>query len=277
MRPAVGVAPSADAVAEIEQFLLAAIEEVVPPEPDRTPWDRGRRRTLHELHLWLAILLSVVRGEVSQSAVWRLLFTTSLGHYTPIVISDEAVFRRLGTAGTTVLERLFTSVLVLLTERLAPLLAQAGPVLAPFAADVVAFDETTLDRVARKLPILRDVPKTDHQLLPGKLAGVFDVRRQLWRKVIRIEHPDQNEKVAARSLLGGLVRGTLILADLGYFAFRWFDELTAAGFFWVSRLREKASYTVVHQFYVQGETRDELVWVGAYRADQARFQARLVQ
>lgn len=277
MSPVADHASSSELITDIEQFLIRALEECVPPEPLRTPWVLGRRRTLHELHLWLAVLLTVVRGSVSQTAVWRFLFTASVSRYTPIVISDEAVFRRLGTAGTAVLERLFATVLAILTDRLAPLIAQQGPPLAPFAADVVGLDETTFDKVARKIPTLRGVPKKDHRLLPGKLAGVFDVRRQLWRRVLRIEHATQNEKVAARSLLDGLARGTLILADLGYFAFRWFDELTAAGFFWVSRVRAKASFVPIHTFFAQGETRDELVWVGAYRADQARFQARLVQ
>jgi hypothetical protein len=149
--------------------------------------------------------------------------------------------------------------------------------LAPFASDVVVLDETTLDPVARSLPLLRDVPAGDDRLLPGKLAGVFDVRRQLWRTVEYLPDPRQNEKVAARDLAATLAPGALVLADLGYFGFAWFDDLTDAGQFWLSRLRAKTSFAVVHVHYQDADTLDALVWLGAYRADRAKHLVRLVR
>src|SRR6185312_13836688 len=129
-------------------------------------------------------------------------------------VSDQAVYRRLATAGTAPLEQLFAVTSTVLQERLAPYV-DTEP--APFASDVVVLDETTLDVVARTLPVLRDVPVGDRQLLPGKLAGVFDVRRQLWRSIVHLPDPVQNERVAARDLVATLAPHSLILADLGYF------------------------------------------------------------
>jgi len=74
-----------------------------------------------------------------------------------------------------------------------------------------------------------------------------------------------------------LAAGSLILADLGYFGFAWFDWLTEQGFWWVSRLRAKTSYTVAHVIYHHGETLDALVWLGAYRADRTKHPVRLVR
>jgi putative transposase len=148
--------------------------------------------------------------------------------------------------------------------------------LAPFAPEIVALAETTLDPVARRLGTA-DGTAPPARRLPGKLAGVFDVRRQLWRTVQVITDVHQNEKVAARGLLTDLPRGTLILADLGYFGFRWFDDLTDAGYFWISRLRAKTSYRVEHVFYQCGDTFDGLVWLGGYRADRTKHLVRLVQ
>lgn len=74
-----------------------------------------------------------------------------------------------------------------------------------------------------------------------------------------------------------LPAGTLILADLGYFGFAWFDWLTEHGYWWVSRLRAKTSYRVEHVLYQHGEVLDALVWLGAYRADRAKAMVRLVQ
>jgi hypothetical protein len=94
--------------------------------------------------------------------------------------------------------------------------------------------------------------------------------------VEHIENPSQNEKVVARSLLEHIQREALILADLGYFSFAWFDQLTDNGYYWLLRLRKKTSYEILHTFYQQGETFDGLIWLGAYRADKTRHAVRLV-
>jgi Transposase DDE domain len=67
-----------------------------------------------------------------------------------------------------------------------------------------------------------------------------------------------------------------VLADLGYFGFRWFDELTEHGYHWVSRIREKTSLIPVHTLYQDDAVTDELVWLGKYRAVRARHLVRLV-
>jgi hypothetical protein len=135
----------------------------------------------------------------------------------------------------------------------------------------------TLDQVARLLPALRDVPAGAAALLPGALAGLFDLRRQQWARVQYLADPQQNEKVAARGMVADLPPGSLLLADLGYFGFAWFDALTDAAQWWVSRLRAKTSYTVLHTHYHRGDTLDALVWLGAHRADRAKHAVRLVQ
>ena len=109
------------------------------------------------------------------------------------------------------------------------------------------------------------------------MAGLFDLRRQQWRTLLSISHVHQNEKVAAPDIIADLPTGSLILADLGYFSFPWFDHLTDAGHFWLSRLRNKTSSTLVHTFYHRGDTVDAIVWLGAHRADRAKHAVRLVQ
>ena len=148
--------------------------------------------------------------------------------------------------------------------------------LAPFAAGGVCLDESTLDVVARRLPALRDVPDGDARLLPGKLAGVFDVRRQQWRHLRFQPDPHQNEKVLAPELVADLPSGTLVVADLGYFGFAWFDRLPDGGYHWLSRLRAKTSYEVIHTFYQRGDLFDGIVWLGGHRADRAKHAVRLV-
>jgi hypothetical protein len=219
-------------------------------------------------------MICVLRGWSSQTALWRLLSGTGLWHFTPFPLSDEAVYQRLATTGPSPVAQVFAEVTTVLIHRLDAL---ADRTLAPFAPEVFALDQTTLDPVARTLPILRDLPPGDAALLPGKLAGVFDVRRQLWRRIDYLPDAHQNEKLACRELVTGLPQHSLLLFDLGYFAFEWFDDLTTQGFVWISRWREKTSFELIHTFYQDGETRDALIWLGKHRADRAKYAVRLVE
>ncbi len=236
----------------------------------------GRPPVVPALCVWGGLLVCVLNGFSSQLELWRLLSQTGLWEYERYDVSDQAIYYRLGRDGTTALLGLFHDVNQLLGTRLDPYLPQLVADLAPFATDIVAIDETTLDPVARRLPG-RDGDPPAQRRLPGKLAGVFDLRRQQWRRFELIAESTQNEKVAARGLLDGLARGTLVVADLGYFGFAWFDTLSNRGLWYVSKLRQRTSYRVVQTFSQHGDTFDGLVWLGAYRSDQAEHLVRLVQ
>lgn len=257
-------------IGEIETFLRGVVEGLEPPESGyRGP---GRPAVLPSLCLWAGLLVCVLRGFSRQAQLWRLLAVKGLWEYPRFRVSDQAVYHRLARSGTSSMEHLFALVSQVLRDRLLP---YAERDLASFAPAVYAMDQTTLDKVGRTLPALRDAAPKD--LLPGKLAAVFDVRLRQWRRVMYIEDADQNEKVSARSLLGGVEEGALILADLGYFGFAWFDDLTDSGYRYVSRLRDKTSYSVIHTYYESGDTLDCVVWLGKYRADRARHAVRLVR
>lgn len=256
----------------VEAFLqdtLATMER----EFDQPP-GRGRPRILPGLCLWAGLLVCVLRGNTSQLALWRRITELGLWDYPRFAISDEAVYKRLATGGTSALERIFGMVSNILADRLAPWLEQTSPPLAPFATMVVALDETTLDPVARRM---LDDDGADHARLPGKLAGLFDIRRQQWLSIHLRSEINQNEKVLARAVVADLPAGSLLLADLGYFAFAWFDDLTDAGHYWVSRFRKQTSYEVITTYLDDGGYFDGVIWLGRRRADRAKHAVRLIR
>ena len=261
-------------VGEIEQFLQDTIAQLTPDLEDDRQDVRGRPRILPSMCLWAGLLVCVLRGFHSQLALWRLISKRQLWFYPRFPVSDQAVYKRLQAEGTATMERLFEHISMVLRQRLVPF---ADIDLAPFAKEVVALDQSHLDKVARTLPALRGVPPGDDRLLPGVLGCLFDLRLQQWRRVAYHSEPRQNEKLAARELVEGLPPGSLVLADLGYFGFAWFDALTDQGYFWVSRVRAKTSYKIIQVFYQQGQVFDGLVFLGAYRADRAAHAVRLVQ
>jgi hypothetical protein len=255
---------------QIETFLKEMIGNLQPIHTD--PKGRGRPRILPAMCLWAGVVVCILRGWNSQLAIWRLLSEKRLWDYPRFPISDQAVYKRLEQGGSGPLRELFCLVSHSLAKRLEPFAQR----LASFASEVVAIDQTTLDMILRHLPSLRGVEKGDYRLLAGKLAGVFDLGTQQWRYVEHIPDPLQNEKVVVSSLLAHIQQRALILMDLGFFSFAWFDRLTDGGYYWISRLRQKTSYEIIHTFYREGSTFDGLIWLGAYRADRARHAARLV-
>jgi hypothetical protein len=262
---------------QIETCLRRCFEQVLAqtmPEPSG-----GRPPEVGELSLWMAVIVVLLRRLRSQRAIWRLLAGGGLWHEPCYEVTDQAIYNRLDRQGSGPLPAFFARLTELLLIWLQPALqAHACQVekLAPFATEVVALDESTLDAVSRRLPMLRKVPAGDERLLPGKLVAVFDVRRQLWRAISYVEQVQENEKRHARSMLAFIATGALILMDLGYFSFEWFDELSRQGYSWISRLREQTTYVVMHTYFDDGQTWDKLVWMGIWNT-QAAYMVRMVQ
>lgn len=235
---------------------------------------RGRPVALTQPHLALGLLLCLLPGWESPLDLWRRLRFEGVGAWPRLDMCDQTVSTRLGQHGMAALQACFPQVSLWVAHLASPVLPCS---LAPFARDVLALDESTLDRVKRWFPPLRGLPTGSHDLLPGRLAGLFDVRTQLWRRVDVLPEAQAHCKLHARAMLEGLLPATLLLFDRGDFAFEWFDELTTAGFFWMSRQIASPSFPVPHILLSQDGLFDAIVWMGASRDNQARYAVRLIR
>ncbi len=262
---------------EVEHVLRRCCEQVLA-ETLAEPTG-GRPAELPDLSLWMAVIVVVLRGLCSQRAIWRLLVGGGLWAEPCYEICDQTVYSRLSRHGSGPLPALFVRLTQILLQWQAPVLEsyeQQSRALAPFAREVVAIDESTLDAVCRRVRPLREVPDGDERLLPGKLVGAFDVRRQLWRAMHYVAQVTENEKDHAMDMLACLAPGTLLLFDLGYFSFAWFDALTKGNYPWVTRLREQTTMIVMHTYYDDGGNWDKLVWLGIWDT-QSAYLVRVVQ
>jgi hypothetical protein len=266
---------SAGFVQHVETYVQRCLQGIEAQEERRgagsAPKGPGRPMELPKVVLWSSLLLCVLQGARGVRQVWRCVVLQGYD------ICDQTLYDRVEQEGTAWLEQCFAQITAMLAAWLGPLLAQQPwyPV-ASFASDVLALDETTLDPVARKLPILRYLKKGAVELLPGKLAGLSDVRLQLWRRMDYLPETLQNCKVHAMAMLEGVAQGSLLLFDLGDFSVEWLDHLSEHQYWFVCRLREKTSYTVLHTFYTCEEVFDGLVCLGNYHA-QPGHAVRLVR
>jgi Transposase DDE domain len=248
---------------------LAEKTEVLVPAVRR----RGKPARLSALHLCLGIVLSGLQGFGSQLQLWRRLCLEPIGPFASVLVVDQAIYNRLARAAG-VMRAFFEQVSGLMAEQLVGLEERS---LAPWASQVLALDESTLDAVGRWLPALRALLPGDPRLLAGRISALFDVRRQQWVRVEVWQEAVANCKLQARLLLEGLQAGTLLLFDRGYLSFPWFDELSERGLWWISRYANQASLEVRHILYQGDGVVDAIVWLGRYRADRAKYPVRLVQ
>jgi len=266
---------------QLEGLLRSSVAELEEEEASGAR-GVGRPRELSAHCLWVALLVCILRGLHSQKAVWRLLSLGPLWSFAHSGLTASAIYKRLDQAGSAPLEKLFAQIsqrLLIVVRAVLEQGEQEGTLkrLAPFAADILVLDETILDQVARRLPILRGVAKGATVLIPGKLVSLFSIRTQQWRRIHFEADSLQNEKVSARLMLTDLARGTLVLFDLGYYCFKWFDDLTALGFWYVSRIRHNSAMRVLHCFYEQGETFDGIVFLGTKKGPRPKHAVRLVR
>src|SRR5690348_10956069 len=249
--------------------LLASLPESLGEE--RPKKKSGRPQQVSWIQIVAGMLVSVVFGMKNYQQLWRRLRRGGLVGFGPISVQDDAIIKRLKQAGTKPFERLLQQ------AAQQPVVEGTALELATFAPKIVAIDEMTGEQMQRRLQAQRRLKKGASQLLPGKLAGRYNIRTQQWEVVQWREQVQANCKVEVMSLLVGLEVGSLLLFDLGYFAFWWFDELSQQGYHWVSRLREKTSYELVHVFWRFEGHLDALIWLGAHRADRAGKLVRLVR
>jgi len=253
--------------------LLPVTTEQTPELLPKPRPGRGRPLHLQPGHLWLGLLWAVLEGLGGYRALTRYLATHALGHFAPVSLTDSALLQRLQQAGSAPLQDLFAT----LGSWVQTVLSPPACTLAPFASHIIALDETKLDALIRRLPWQRQHQVGDPALLAGKLAALFDIRQQRWLRLHYVPDALRNCKLEVLTLLEDLPWHSLLLFDLGYFSFPFFDYLTERGYYWISRYREKTRYQLLHVYYQQGVLLDALVWLGSAHGPHAARAVRLVR
>lgn len=234
---------------------------------------RGRPQQVGWIHLWSSLLLCALQGMHSFADWRRLVGLQQIGPFAPVWLTRNGLVKRLLQAGLDPLQDVWEVV----NLRLAHIGSWAVSAdVAAFASGIFALDETRLDIIGRYLKPLRGLSTQDPACFAGKLVGLFDLRHQRWSRLEWRKDVHENCRVDMLDFLQGLSIGSLLLFDLGYFSFPFFDTLTQRKMWWVSRYRENTSYSIAHVFYRHHEQLDALIWLGTGKK-QARHLIRLVR
>lgn len=239
------------------------------------PPKRLRERLL-TLPLMAVLMVTLVWRQLpSLSEALRVLALEGLWEGAPVEATRQALSKRLSALPAELFAQLYEEALTRLRA------TQSTPPAAPDSLQASlqgrftalwAADGSTLEGLRRKLKELREAATP----LGGKMLAVVDLFTRRPQQTWYTEDAKANDKSFCRQLLEALPVGGLVVFDLGWFGFPFFDQLTAAGKFFVTRLREKTAYKVVEVLGAGACWRDEIIELGQYRSNPCQQRVRLV-
>jgi len=264
--------------AEIERRLNDLVKPAVYAEIDYYH-SLGHRNRLLGLPVMVALVLALIWRRVpGVCTLQRMLARERILWTEPTTVSQRALSERFLTFPAVLFERVLYRVLARLPDRVAararPLPSSLAALHARFPA-CYAVDGTTLEALFRKLQTLREQPDPP---LAGHLGVAVDLFTQLPAKLWWADNPATNDKALAPAMLDWLARDSLVVFDLGYFAFWLFDALSTASVWFVTRMREKTSYRVQRTLVNRPHVRDQIIELGLYKGNgPCQQRMRLVE
>jgi len=238
----------------------------------------GLRERILTLPVMVAMVLTMIWRQVPAVAeLVRMVTRDSLLWTPPIRVSQKAFSLRLGSLP----EQLFRSVLLELLPKLlerskarsrpqSPIVARA---LRHFER-VLIIDASTLEELFRKVGPLREESKP---ILGGKMFGLLDLPSKLPIQLWHDPNPDTSDRSFLVRVQQFLAPGTLLLFDLGFYGFEWFDWLTDHSVWFVSRAKQDGVYDITRRLVDTERVHDYLVQFGKHRSSPCKHPLRLVE
>jgi hypothetical protein len=261
----------------IEQRLFALVQPAVFAELAHYR-SLGMRNRLLTLPVMVALVLVLIWRRVGGvCTLTRMLAHERLLWVQPTRVSQPARSDRFLEFPAQLFEGVLYRVLDDLPARAA---ARTRPLPAPLTSLVkhfptcYALDGTTLEALFRKLHSLQEAPDAP---LGGHVLAAVDLVTHLPVKLVFAEDSQTNDKALLPDFLAWLPKGSLTVFDLGFFSFPCFDALAKGERFFVSRLREKTSYTVRQTLVNRPLVRDQIVRLGLYRSNPCHTLVRRIE
>jgi hypothetical protein len=236
---------------------------------------RKMRDRILTLPVMAALVVSLVwRQMPSLAEALRIIAQEGLWDFGRFEVSRQALSQRLRTMPAAVFAQLYEESLAHLRQKQeAEAQAAADDRLAGRFTALWAADGSTLEALRRRVKEFRDSSET---VLGGKMLTVVDLFTRRPQQTWYTTQELANDKNFCAPLLEALPVGGLVVLDLGWFSFAFFDALTEAGKYFVTRQREKTAYRVVEVLGESSHWRDEIIEMGMYRANPCRHRLRQV-
>lgn len=271
------VSPPNIPIADVEARLIAL---VTPGTFANLKTVKDKERSLRDRVLTLpvmaAIVVSLVYRQVRYlSEVLRLLEQEGLLWVEAMSVSKQALSQRLASLPAELFRDIFEQVIQRLSaQAVDPHLISARwqGVRAQFSVVWMA-DGSTLERLQRHLGMLQTKVKPP---LAGKIMMVVEAFTHRPVTTWYSCAAERSETAWWEALRQRLPQGGLLVVDLGFYGFEWFDALSQDGKFVVTRQRKQVSYKVLKTLAQGNHYRDQVIEMGLHDNPPCRHPMRQV-
>ena len=232
-----------------------------------------RERTL-TLSVMAAIVISLVYRQVRYLAeVVRLLEQEGLLWAEAQRVSKQAVSQRMLSLPAELFLEMFNSVAERIRSQPSKAVSEDWQGVQQRFGAVWIADGSTLSRLQRRLAVQQE---SQDNPLAGKLMMVVEAFTH--RPVVAWydEEAGRSDHRWSEQLLALLPEGGLLIVDMGFFAFAWFDQMTQAAKFFLTRLKQNVRYDVLQTLSSGPYYRDEIIKMGRSRNYPCEHPVRLV-
>ncbi|MEH1977271.1 MAG: IS4 family transposase [Nostoc sp.] len=237
--------------------------------------ERSLRDRVLTLPVMAAIVLSLVYRQIQHlTDVLRCLEVEGLLWVKAMSVSRQALYQRLESLPAELFIKLFEQVMERLiakknTTEVAPMWVSVA---SSFSAVWIA-DASTLEAIKKHLGQLQE--KTG-AVLGRKMLMVVEAFTH--RPVAAFFDADakRNETKWWQELQVRLPVGGLLITDMGFYGFEWFDTLTEQGKYILTRQKAKVRYQVVRVLSSSSHYKDEIIQMGFHHTDPCRYPMRQV-
>jgi Transposase DDE domain len=265
-----------------EEAIAAQLSELVTPAviaQEKYYRQLGMRDRILNLPLMVAAVLTLIWRDVAGvRELSRILAREGFLWCKPTQVSQQALSQRFLTFPAEIFERVFKELLPEFERKWHSRRQRPLPESIQFTRTklerIWAIDGSTLEAVFRKLDTLADVPKNQ---LAGKIGVVIDIVTRLPVEIWFQEKATASDMRFESDILKLVKPQTLILLDRGFCHYQFWQQLIEGDVHLITRLNNKASFTVERVFTSSYSIRDRTIKMGAGTKTIPCITMRLVE
>jgi hypothetical protein len=252
-----------------DETIVAALEAIVDPATFTQMGlfrQMGLRTRSLGLPTMVAFVLSLIwrqLGSVSEAV--RVLEREGLLWTAKLTVTQQSVSARLMRLPAELFENILHQILPQMRARAAARggrLAEHLEWARTHFSDMLIADASTLDALIKKTGLMADAAGP---LLGGKIIALLEVATHLPRRIIYEPDAGSNEQRYWQTITESLTANSLLLIDMGFTNYTWFDRLSTMKIWFITRAKKNMAYTVTRVLAHEGGVRDMLVQIGTQR------------
>jgi len=260
--------------------LQKLLEEVVSPivySQIASYQAMGMRQRILTLPVMVAFVLSLIWRQVgSVMDAIRELNKRGILWAEPTIVSQQAVSERLRTFPPDLFLRVLMDVLPQMQtrwqERKRPIAKIFEHGMAHFST-ILILDGSTLDVLLKKVDLLRE---NEGKVLAGRLGALLNAVTLLPEELWYEEDSHAHDQTFWARAAEKLPKNGLLLFDLGFINYEWFDELSEKTKFFVTRCKSNAVIQIEQVLHSSAQVHDYLIHLGGAQSF-CEYQMRLVE